>query len=102
VLIHGQFLREDQVDSLQGAERHPVALPDAHLLLGRLAPRPHGGPGAADNISPPAGCVRRGMIFSSHHDAPVAFPDSMRVLDATVTRRVAARATSSGPTSAST
>ncbi len=27
------------------------------------------------------------MMFSSHHDAPVAFPDSMRVLDATVTRR---------------
>ena len=27
------------------------------------------------------------MIFTSHHDAPVAFPDSMRVLDATVTRR---------------
>ena len=27
------------------------------------------------------------MMFGSHHDAPVAFPDSMRVLDATVTRR---------------
>jgi hypothetical protein len=27
------------------------------------------------------------MRFTSHHDAPVAFPDSMRVLDATVTRR---------------
>ena len=27
------------------------------------------------------------MVFTSHHDAPVAFPDSMRVLDATVTRR---------------
>jgi adenine deaminase len=27
------------------------------------------------------------MKFSSHHDAPVAFPDSMRVLSATVTRR---------------
>jgi hypothetical protein len=26
-------------------------------------------------------------MFSSHHDAPVAFPDSMRILDATVTRR---------------
>jgi hypothetical protein len=26
------------------------------------------------------------MIFTTHHDAPVAFPDSMRVLDATVTR----------------
>ncbi len=27
------------------------------------------------------------MIFATHTDAPVAFPDSMRVLDATVTRR---------------
>ena len=27
------------------------------------------------------------MMFGSHHDAPVAFPNSMRVLDATVTRR---------------
>jgi hypothetical protein len=27
------------------------------------------------------------MMFSTHHDAPVAFPNSMRVLDATVTRR---------------
>jgi hypothetical protein len=26
------------------------------------------------------------MIFSNHHDAPVAFPNSRRVLDATVTR----------------
>jgi hypothetical protein len=27
-----------------------------------------------------------GMLFSSHHDAPVANPDSMRVLGATITR----------------
>jgi predicted amidohydrolase YtcJ len=27
------------------------------------------------------------MMFGTHHDAPVAFPNSMRVLDATVTRR---------------
>jgi predicted amidohydrolase YtcJ len=26
------------------------------------------------------------MIFTSHHDAPVAMPDPMRVLSATVTR----------------
>ena len=38
------------------------------------------------NISPTAWVRNRGMIFTSHHDAPVAFPDSMRVLDATVTR----------------
>ena len=45
------------------------------------------GPVNADNISPTGWYMQRGMIFSSHHDAPVAFPDSMRVLDATVTRR---------------
>ena len=27
------------------------------------------------------------MMFGTHHDAPVAFPNSMRVLSATVTRR---------------
>jgi hypothetical protein len=45
------------------------------------------GPELADNISPTGWCVQRGMKFTTHHDAPVAFPNSMRVLDATVTRR---------------
>ena len=44
------------------------------------------GPELAPNISPTGWAHARGMMFSSHHDAPVAFPDSMRVLDATVTR----------------
>jgi hypothetical protein len=30
--------------------------------------------------------VKNGMPFTSHHDAPVAFPDTMRVLSATVNR----------------
>jgi predicted amidohydrolase YtcJ len=45
------------------------------------------GPSNADNISPTGWVRERGMMFGSHHDAPVALPDSMRVLDATVTRR---------------
>jgi predicted amidohydrolase YtcJ len=45
------------------------------------------GPELADNISPTGWATKRGMRFTSHHDAPVAFPNSMRVLDATVTRR---------------
>jgi Amidohydrolase family len=45
------------------------------------------GPVLADNISPTGWYLQRGMAFSSHHDAPVAFPDSMRVLSSTVTRR---------------
>ena len=44
------------------------------------------GPERAQNISPTGWGVQRGMMFSSHHDAPVAKPDSMRVLSATVTR----------------
>jgi hypothetical protein len=45
------------------------------------------GPLAADDMSPTGWVMQRGMRFGTHHDAPVAFPDSMRVLDATVTRR---------------
>jgi predicted amidohydrolase YtcJ len=45
------------------------------------------GPVDGMNISPTGWAMKRNMIFTSHHDAPVAFPNSMRVLDATVTRR---------------
>jgi predicted amidohydrolase YtcJ len=45
------------------------------------------GPRRADNISPTGWLMARDMMFGSHHDAPVALPDSMRVLSATVTRR---------------
>jgi hypothetical protein len=49
------------------------------------------------NISPTGWVRKRDMIFTSHHDAPVAFPDSMRVLDATVTRRARGSGTIIGP-----
>jgi len=45
------------------------------------------GPEAGQKISTLGGVLKRSMIFPTHHDAPVAFPDSMRVLDATVNRR---------------
>ena len=60
------------------------------------------GPVLGQNISPTGWARKRGMIFTAHHDAPVAFPDSMRVLDATVTRARAAPASIIGPNSAST
>ena len=44
------------------------------------------GPERAAYISPTRDVLDAGLIFSSHHDAPVALPDSMRVLGATVTR----------------
>ena len=87
VLIHGQFLREDQVDSLQRLDIFPSLFPMHTFYWGDWHRDHTVGPVNADDISPTGWVRTRGMMFGTHHDAPVAFPDSMRVLDATVTRR---------------
>ena len=87
VLIHGQFLREDQVDSLKRLGVFPSLFPMHTFYWGDWHRDHTVGPVNADNISPTGWVRQRGMMFGSHHDAPVAFPDSMRVLAATVTRR---------------
>jgi len=87
VLIHGQFLREDQVDSIQALNMFPSIFPMHTFYWGDWHRDHTVGPVLADNISPTGWIRQRGMMFGTHHDAPVAFPDSMRVLDATVTRR---------------
>jgi predicted amidohydrolase YtcJ len=86
VLIHGQFLREDQVDSYKRLGVLPSLFPMHTFYWGDWHTSKTMGPVLGQNISPTGWVRKRGMIFSSHHDAPVAFPDSMRVLDATVTR----------------
>jgi predicted amidohydrolase YtcJ len=87
VLIHGQFLREDQVDSLKTLGILPALFPMHTFYWGDWHREHTVGPILAENISPTGWCLKRGMKFTTHHDAPVAFPNSMRVLDATVTRR---------------
>jgi len=86
VLIHGQFLREDQVDAYKRLGVIPSLFPMHTFYWGDWHSAKTVGPAAAQNISPTGWVRQRGMIFTSHHDAPVAFPDSMRVLDATVNR----------------
>jgi hypothetical protein len=87
VLIHGQFLREDQLDSYKRLGVIPSLFPMHTFYWGDWHLDHTVGPEAGMNISPTGWALARDMIFTSHHDAPVAFPDSMRVLDATVTRR---------------
>ena len=87
VLIHGQFLREDQVDSIQKLGVFPSLFPMHTYYWGDWHRDHTVGPVNAENISPTGWVRQRGMMFGSHHDAPVAFPDSMRILSATVTRR---------------
>jgi len=87
VLIHGQFLRLDQVDALKRLGVFPSLFPMHTFYWGDWHREHTVGPALADDISPTGWLRARGMMFGTHHDAPVAFPDSMRVLDATVTRR---------------
>jgi len=87
VLIHGQFLREDQVEQLKALHVIPSLFPMHTFYWGDWHLDHTLGPVDGMNISPTGWVLKRGMIFTSHHDAPVAFPNSMRVLDATVTRR---------------
>lgn len=87
VLIHGQFMREDQVDAYKRLGVFPSVFPMHTFYWGDWHRDHTVGPINAENISPTGWLLERGMIFGSHHDAPVAFPDSMRILDATVTRR---------------
>jgi predicted amidohydrolase YtcJ len=87
VLIHGQFQREDQVDAYRRLGVIPSLFPMHTFYWGDWHREHTVGPALADDISPTGWLVARGMRFTSHHDAPVALPDSMRVLDATVTRR---------------
>lgn len=87
VLIHGQFLREDQVDTIQKLGVFPSLFPMHTYYWGDWHRDHTVGPVNAENISPTGWVRERGMMFGSHHDAPVAFPDSMRILSATVTRR---------------
>ena len=87
VLIHGQFLRKDQVDSFKSLGVIPSLFPMHTFYWGDWHREHTVGPKLSNDISPTGWCVERGMKFTTHHDAPVALPNSMRVLDATVTRR---------------
>lgn len=44
------------------------------------------GPERAAYISPTRDVLAAGLTLTSHHDAPVTFPNAMRVLDASVNR----------------
>ncbi len=86
VLIHGQTLRRDQVLRLKKLGVFPSLFPMHTYYWGDWHRTSVLGPQRAENISPTGWVLEQGMRFTSHHDAPVAFPDSIRVLDATVNR----------------
>ena len=86
VLIHGQTLRKDQVVQLDTLGIFPSLFPMHTFYWGDWHRESVLGPERAENISPIGWVLARGMRFTSHHDAPVALPSTIRVLDSTVNR----------------
>ena len=86
VLIHGQFLREDQVDLVDELNIFPALYPLHTFYWGDWHRDSVAGPERAENISPTGWLVDRGIKFSIHSDAPVTFPNSMRIMHSAMNR----------------
>ncbi|MFZ6747535.1 amidohydrolase [Undibacterium sp. Ren11W] len=86
VLIHGQYLRQDQIPALQRLGIFPSLYPMHSFYWGDWHRESVAGAKRAEFISPTGAVLARGMKFSIHSDAPVTFPNSMRILDSAVNR----------------
>jgi predicted amidohydrolase YtcJ len=86
VMIHAQTVREDQLDSMKVLGIIPSFFGMHTFYWGDWHVSETLGKERAFRISPAMSTLKRGMIFTEHHDAPVAFPDAFRILSATVNR----------------
>ena len=87
VMIHCQTVREDQLDSMKQYGVIPSMFGMHCFYWGDWHRDSVLGAERAERISPARSALRRGMIFSQHHDAPVALPNAIRILASVVTRR---------------
>ena len=86
VMIHAQTAREDQLDSMKVLGIIPSFFAMHTFYWGDWHRDETLGKERAYRISPGVSTLKRDMIFTQHHDAPVAFPDALRILHATVNR----------------
>jgi predicted amidohydrolase YtcJ len=84
-LIHGQFLRQDQIASLKELQIFPSLFPMHTFYWGDWYDEIIG-PELAQQISPMRSVLNAGLLATSHTDAPVALPNLMQVMWATVNR----------------
>jgi predicted amidohydrolase YtcJ len=85
VMIHGVLMRKDQLQILKDLQLMPSLFPMHTFYWGDWYDRIIG-PAAAQQIAPIGTAVRLGMRPTSHSDAPVALPNLMQVMWATVNR----------------
>lgn len=86
VAIHAQTAREDQVDGFRELGVIPSFFSMHTFYWGDWYVETVLGPGRAATISPARWALDRGMTYTSHHDAPVALPNSLAILSSQVTR----------------
>lgn len=86
VLIHSQAIRDDQLDQLKALDIIPSFFSLHTFYWGDWHREQTLGEMRAAHISPTATALKKHLIFTEHHDAPVVSPNSMMMLDATVNR----------------
>ncbi len=86
VMIHCQILREDQLDAMKEFGIIPSMFGMHCFYWGDWHRDSVLGPERAERISPARSALRRGMIFSQHHDAPVAKANAIRILQSRIDR----------------
>lgn len=86
VAIHAQTVREDQLDAFKTLGIIPSFFGMHTFYWGDWHRDVTLGPERASRISPAQSALRRGMVFTQHHDAPVALPSAVVVLDSVVNR----------------
>jgi len=84
-LIHGQYIRMDQLDDLAELDMAASLFPMHTFYWGDWHSEIIGDE-LAQNISPTRAALDRGIPLTSHTDAPVALPNLMQVMWATVNR----------------
>ena len=85
MLIHGQFIRPDQIPTLKTLGIFPSLFPMHTFYWGDWYQQIVGQEQAA-RISPMRSILNTGLHATSHSDAPVALPNLMQVVWATVNR----------------
>jgi predicted amidohydrolase YtcJ len=86
VMIHGQFTRKDQINKLKTLGVFPALYPMHTFYWGDWHRDSVAGLVRSENISPTGWFIKEDMPFTIHSDAPVTFPNSMRILDSAVNR----------------
>ncbi|QCK15613.1 amidohydrolase [Mangrovivirga cuniculi] len=86
VLIHGQYIRNDQIDSLKKLDIIASLFP-LHTFYWGDWHKQIIGDSLGNKISPTRTALDKGVKLTIHTDAPVALPNMMRMVGITVERK---------------